>query len=67
MTILMKSALPSRKILDEIKHLLQIAQEAKLLVYTSLCRPLLEYADVVWDPVRKQTIYDIELIQNNVI
>jgi len=25
-------------------------KDAKLLAYTSLCRPILDYADVVWDP-----------------
>ena len=34
------------------------AKEAKLLAYTSLCRPILEYADVVWDPSAKSKIQD---------
>ena len=41
--------------------------EAKLLAYTSLCRPILEYADVVWDPSPRSKIYDIELVQNSFI
>ena len=37
--------------------------EAKLLAYTSLCRPILEHADVAWDPHAKQTIHKIELVR----
>ena len=32
---------------------------------TSLCRPMLEYAEAVWDPLTKSKIRDIEQIQNN--
>ena len=42
-------------------------KEAKLLAYTSLCRPILEYADVVWDPLARSKIHDIELIQNSAV
>ena len=42
-------------------------KEAKLLAYTSLCRPILEYADVVWDPSAKSKIQDIELVQNSAV
>ena len=42
-------------------------KEAKLLAYTSLCRPILEYADVVWDPSARSKIHDIELVQNSAI
>ena len=42
-------------------------QEAKLLAYTSLCRPILKYADVAWDPSIKSKVHDIELIQNKAI
>ena len=35
--------------LRAIKHILkQAPQEGRLLVYTSLCRPMLEYADTAW-------------------
>ena len=45
-----ETSLRSKKILGRIKHPMHNAlQDAKLLVYTSLCRPILEYADVVWD------------------
>ena len=42
-------------------------KEAKLLAYTSLCRPILEYADVVWDLSARSKIHDIELVQNSAI
>ena len=42
-------------------------QEAKVLAYTSLCRPILEYADVVWNPSVKSKVHNIELIQNKAI
>ena len=47
----------SKKFLGGIKHLTYNAsKEAKLLAYTSLCRAILEYADVVWDPHTKTNI-----------
>ena len=53
---------------EEIKHLMHNApQEAKLLAYTSLCRPILEYADVVWGPSVKSKVHDEELTQNKAI
>jgi hypothetical protein len=58
----------SRKILGGIKHLMYSApKEAKLLAYTSLCRPILEFADTVWDPSTKTTAQKIELVQNDAI
>ena len=42
-------------------------KEAKLLAYTSLCRPIREYADVVWNPSARSKIHDIELVQNSTI
>ena len=39
------------KTLEAIKHILkQAPQKGRLLADTSLCRPILEYADTVWDP-----------------
>ena len=43
------------------------SNEAKLLAYTSLCRPVLEYADFVWDPLARSKIHDIELVQNSAV
>ncbi|XP_067932804.1 uncharacterized protein [Watersipora subatra] len=58
----------SRKILGGIKHLMySTPKEAKLLAYTSLCRPILEYADAVWATTNKNTIQCIELVQNDAI
>ena len=41
--------------------------EGKALAYTSLCRPILEYADVVWDPVCKQSINSLEKVQTDAV
>ena len=49
-----EKSIKSNKILGGIKHLMHNApQEAKLLAYTSLCQPILEYADVVLDQSAK--------------
>ena len=37
--------------------------ELKTLACTNLCRPILEYADVVWEPVCKQTSKSFEKVQ----
>jgi len=37
-------------------------KEAKLLAYRSVCRPVLDYADVVWDPATRNKVQDIELV-----
>jgi len=42
-------------------------KEATLLAYASLCRPTLDYADVVWDPAARSKVHDIELVQNSAI
>ena len=45
------------KILGSNKHLMyNPPKEAKLLAYTNLCRLILEYGDVVWDPHTKTNI-----------
>ena len=60
--------LKSRKLLGGIKHLMYDApKETKLLAYTSQCRPILEYADAVWDPSARSKIHDIELAQNSAV
>jgi len=43
--------------------MLDALKEAKLLLaYTSLCKPILGYADVVWDPATRSKVHDRELI-----
>ena len=65
---MISKCLKSRKLLGGIKHLMSNApKEAKLLAYTSLCRPILEYADVVWDPSARSKMHNIELVQNSAI
>lgn len=44
-----------------LKH---CTSKTKQLAYTSLVRPILEYADVVWDPHTKADIHCLERIQN---
>ena len=40
---------------------------ARLLAYTSLCRPHVDYAASVWDPMLDYLIHDIEMVQHNAI
>ena len=55
-------------VLGAIKHILHDApKKAQLLAYTSLCRPILEYADTVWDPTQRNQIDAIESIQNRAV
>ena len=58
----------SKKILGGIKHLMynNAPNEPKLLAYTSLCKPRLEYVDVVWYPHTKTNI-KVEMIQDRAI
>ena len=42
----------------------EAAKDAKKLAYTSLCRPHLEYASAVWDPVLEYQIYNLEMVQH---
>ena len=54
----------ANKTLGCIKYTLHGAPEkAKLLAYTSLVRPKLEYADVLLDPSDITSIGELELIQ----
>ena len=51
-----------------IKRALYSAPEsAKLLAYTSLCRPHVEYAAAVWDPHLEYLIQDVEKIQHKAV
>ena len=42
-------------------------KKAKLLAYTTLCRPLVEYASSVWDPLLEYQTYDIEMVQHRAV
>jgi len=65
---IINKCIKSREILGGIKHLMYDApKDAKLLAYTSLRRPILDYADVVWDPAVRSKVHDIELVQNSAI
>ena len=48
----------AKKLVGAIKFMLHDAtMEGKVLTYISLCRLILEYAGVGWDPVCKQSIH----------
>ena len=54
--------------LGMIKRALHHAPEkARLLAYTSLCRPHVEYAASVWDTPITKLVQDIEMVQNKAI
>lgn len=54
--------------LGSIKHILHAApKKSRLLAYTSLCRPILEYADSVWDPTLVKDIESIEMVQHRAV
>ena len=56
------------KTLGAIKHILkQAPQEGRLLAYTSLCRPILEYGDTVWDPTLAKEIESLEMLQHRAV
>lgn len=58
----------ARQQLGMIKRVLYEAPEkAKLLAYTSLCRPHIEYASTVWDPSTKLLQHELEMVQNNAL
>ena len=42
-------------------------QPAKLLAHSSLCLPILEYADALWDPADAVSIQEFEAVQNRAI
>ena len=55
----------ARQHLGIIKYVLYDALEkAKLLAYTTLCRPHVEYASTVWDPFTKQLQHELDMVQN---
>ena len=52
------------KTLGKIKHILEQApQEGRLLAYTSLCRPILEYTDTVLGPTSANEIESLEMLK----
>ena len=54
--------------LGAIKHILkQAPQEGWLLAYTSLCRPILEYSDTVWDPTLAKEMESLEMLQHRAV
>ena len=58
----------AKKVLGCIKYTLNdTSQPAELLEYSSLCRPILEYADVLWDPANAASIQKLEAVQNREI
>lgn len=42
-------------------------KKAKMLAYTSLCRPHLEYASAVWDPTKRMDVESIERVQSKAV
>jgi len=63
-----KKITKAKQVLGMLKRgLFDAPQPAKLLAYTALCRPIIEYAAVVWDPSKKEHIYNIEMVQNDAI
>ena len=54
----------AKKVLRCIKYALKndAPQPAKLLAYSSLCRPIPEYADALWDPADAASIQKLEAV-----
>ena len=42
-------------------------EKAKLLAYTTLCRPHVIYAPAIWDPFTKQLQHELDMVQNGAI
>ena len=60
--------LKAKRQLGMLKRALHAAPEkARLLAYTSLCRPHIEYAAAVWDTSLEYLKHDIEMVQHNAI
>ena len=53
----------AKKVFRCIKYVLNDAPQL-LAYYSSLCRPTLEYADVLWDPADAASIQVLEAVQN---
>ena len=56
------------KTLGAIKHILkQVPQDGLLLAYTSLCRPILEYTNTVWDPTLAKEVESLKTLQHRAV
>lgn len=56
------------RILGLIKNVLYDAPvKVKLIAYTTLCRPLLEYACEIWDPAHLMLSNNLEKVQNKAV
>ena len=42
-------------------------QPAKLVAYSSLRRPILQYADALWNPANAASVQELEAVQNKAI
>ena len=59
--------LNANRTLGMIKQALHAAPEkAKLFAYTSLCQPLFECVDTLWDPYENKPCQNIKMIYNRV-
>ena len=58
----------ANRILGGLKYALYSASKrSRLIAYQAICRPIVEYADVAWDPTNKRLTHQIEMVQNNAI
>ena len=56
------------RILGANKHTIRTApKQSKLLAYNSLCRPVMEYADTLWDTTDKQSTDFLEKIESKAV
>ena len=56
------------KFLGCIKYFLhEESERGKLLAYTTLCRPILEYTDALWDPSDNTTSNAMEHVQSQAV
>ena len=58
----------AKKVLGCIKYALNGApQPAQLLAYSSLCRPIFEYVNILWGPADAASIQEHKAVQNRVL
>ena len=53
--------------LSSVQYELDQKKSKLLAYYTSLCRPIMEYADTLWDPTDKRTVDFLEKIQSKAV